>query len=105
MATVEEVTASEEEPTPEPVAEPVVEPAPEPVVEPAPEPVVEPAPEPVAEPAEEPAPENNDTIIFIPPPGPATTPEYVQYLLIGAGTSSVSAMRAILKAEPEAEVG
>lgn len=32
-------------------------------------------------------------------------PESVQYLLIGAGTASVSAMRAILKSEPNAEVG
>ena len=32
------------------------------------------------------------------------TPPIVQYLLIGAGTASVSAMRAILKADPQAEV-
>jgi len=125
---VVEAVPEQVEATPEPVVEatpePVVEATPEPVVEAAPEPVVEAAPEAVEatpEPVVEAVPEQVEAT-----PEPAAIPEvektieekypskllpdgqlvpgHVPYLIVGAGTASVSAFRAIKAGDARAKV-
>ncbi|KAK7073141.1 Apoptosis-inducing factor 1, mitochondrial [Halocaridina rubra] len=110
-AVVEEAAAAAPVEVTEPAVEstPAPEPAPEPAAEPAPEPAtVEPevkeAPEPVAESAQ-PAEESSPVPIVEPAPEPGKPiPDHVPYLIIGAGTSSVAAFRAIKARDAKAKV-
>jgi len=108
-------------PDDEPEPEPVTEPEPEPVTEPEPEPVKEPEPDPVSEPEPEPVPVPEP----VSEPNPATEPEpiiqaskpevepepvseasqmHIPYVLIGAGTASFAAYRAIKASDPTAKI-
>merc|ERR1712098_980974 len=131
MGTPETIEAAIQlsKPDDEPEPEPVAEPEPEPVKEPEPEPVKEPEPEPVKEPEPEPVSEPEPEPVSVPEPvsepNPATEPEpiiqaskpevepepvskanqlHIPYVLIGAGTASFAAYRAIKASDPTAKI-